>query len=316
MAGTPENAIKSTENSREFLIKLAKERWGEDCYGDFNALSINELEALVEYGDPRAYWEKEYDESRSFFSDKRGNKSTGTAVLNDKKYQNWKDKSVALKLGGFSMKRSVQIASKGEEDEVEKKKRIIKEILQVLPVKYKNITKFILENDLSQLAELTREFYTPTIRKLLGPLVLKRAHEQGLFVQIREVTEDMNINRSKFLHYQKILEDEGFFDSSHKDPSHETLINAAFNVIWKLRDNDFIESDEVSSLQTEIKLLLERHSEVWLTRRNLDQVLALLAIRRLNPEIKTKELSIFLTETRRDASVLFKAVKSASNRVK
>lgn len=313
---TAHSTIRTTEkNSREFLIELAKERWGKECYHDFDSLSLLELEALVEYGDSRAYWEKEFDESRQFHQDNQGRKSTGTAVLNDKKYQNWKDKSIAMRLGGFNMKKNVAIAQKQDNTDIDKRTKIIRDILAFLPPKYKNISKIIIEDDLKKLAVLCKDYYTPTIKKILGPLILKRAHENGLFLQIKEITQDLGINRSKFLQYQKILEDQDFFDSSYKEASHDALINASNNIVWHLANTNLIALNDVQSVQCDIKYLLENHDDIWLTRGKLDKVLALLALRRVKPELKTKDLSLFLSETKREAADLFKRVKSASNRL-
>lgn len=316
MMVTAHSTIKTTDKkSREFLIRLVKERWGADFYQDFDTLSLLELESFAEYGDPRAFWEKEFDESRQYFEDKRGRKTTATATLNSNNYENWKDKSIAMRLGGFSMRKNIAISQKVDNTEIEKRRKIIIEILTYLPPKYKNVSKLIIENDLNKLAELCRDYYKPTIKKLLGPLILKRAHKHGLFIQINEIINDLNIGRSKFLHYQKILEDQGFFDSNNKDPSHEALIGATNNVIWKLKNANLIASDDVQNVQRDVKVILEKHDEIWRTRGKLNKVLALLALRRIKPEIKTRDLAMFLSDTKREAADLFKRVKSASNRL-
>jgi len=314
MAKTQSN-IKTTEDeSREFLINLGIERWGNESNTDFDSLSLHELEAFAEYGDKNAFWEEKFDESRPFYGDNQGRRSTGTAVLNDHKYQNWQDKSIAMRLGGFSMRRNVAISQKGDITNVEKRKKTIKEIIAFLPLKYKNIGKIIIDNDLNKLAELCKDYYTPTIRKILGPLILKRAHEHGLFLQIKEITKDLQINRAKFLSYQKILEDEGFFDSSAKESTHEALMNATSNVIWQLAAADLVPQESVQTIRLEVKSIIEKHSKIWLTRDKLDKVLVLVALRHLNPEIRSKDLAIFLSDTKREAADLFKRVKSASNR--
>ncbi|MHA2168568.1 MAG: hypothetical protein ACXAB7_01520 [Candidatus Kariarchaeaceae archaeon] len=298
-------------SERNSLIKLALQRYGNAIQrSNFDNLSFEELEALAEYGDHRAYYQQEYSFDSQFIEDNYGRVYQANAPLENEALRDFTNAQIAMRLGGRRMKQVYINTTVDDDYQLTFRKKTIRKLLHQLPPKFKVVRNRILADDINQLAEFCRDYYTISIKKILVAFLHHRCSELGMCVDINELVEGLSSEKKGIYHFLYEIRKAGLVDRDIREKSIESIQQSALNFVWKLKTMyDQITDDNISLIRSQV-MSLDINNKL-----SKDKVLAILAINSVIPSLRIKDLCLDVCETKEEAIKLFQRTKSARERM-
>ncbi|MDH5402730.1 MAG: hypothetical protein OEY49_09585 [Candidatus Heimdallarchaeota archaeon] len=257
--------ISTKEDSKRLrLIKYIKENGTIKINKSWNlySFSLDQLEAIIEFGDPRAFVEQEYDYRPSFYNNNDFPKTSYEVLYKSKNTRIDMDKKVAFKLGGFTMMNNISKASPVDTQEKQRKKLL--SILNTLPYEYKQVINEIDQIYLDNFLDLFHSNYQSTQIKLLVPLIIEIAKSMNLVFHNKEISKLLNISNKGYLKNKQTLIDSGILNLKHNqvegtfnDDIFETLKISSINRLYHLLQNNILEPSIIHDIRNLIDDLFE-----------------------------------------------------------
>ena len=225
-------------------------------------MNLDELDAILTYGDHRAYYQTEYSfEGIYYGSDENRSLASHPLQNNSNNLNNIKDISTAKQIGGFQMSRRMMFHVK--RDFLESRKIEIINLFNRLPIEFKRTLEEIKQCSLDKFIEVFSDNYKKTRMRLLAPLIVETARKNNLLVDIKQICDLLSIDKKGYIGYKQRLIESGFLDFEIIRSLKQPLISSANTKFYQLIQNNLITIEQGQRIKSNLDIILSNEDLMY-----------------------------------------------------
>ncbi|MCE7734451.1 MAG: hypothetical protein GPJ54_06210 [Candidatus Heimdallarchaeota archaeon] len=292
---------------RENLIKLIMERYPLDFKKDtnYNRYSEHEMNSIAQYGDHRAEIDPEFvdiDDSPTYHTNPKGQSVISHNTIN-LEYKDRHQKDIAIKLGGYGMYYSMRNSvSKNKETKHLSRMKNYKRLLKSLPIKFRKVTQFLLNEKIEELAKASMNYYSTNSKKFLTGVIIElmQSYEdvQVANVSVSELCQEFNIDTAGIINLrQDAVKRLSFLMNNSRRLDRRTLKRkqikrTAQSMIFQLADQGFVCKPAI--LNEFVEEIDNHYSNIFCMKKKPEMVIAILAAKLFDEDLNTQQMAVAL----------------------
>ncbi len=295
---------KHTQSRQKLIEKIIKNKlW----MGNLDGYTSIQLESIIEFGNPYAFADQEYDYRSNIINSDNGLIFSNAPMKIDDNYKH-REVELTRELLGNSAAKRVLYALSAEDRVIQHRIKTIKKVLFTLPEKYNNIINYIMDNDINKLAELTSNYQIQKIRKIIIPLLLDRASTLGIYITRDEILKQFNLTmkQAKIFKYKDFLRSSGLIGQTN---NYDSVLANSTNILTDMYKNGKINRNELDNGLINIFRFPREFSDVFTISSYKSLVIAVLAIYLNNPSINVRKKVYEYTENEDTAIKVYKSIR-------